>query len=184
MVNSQNDNNDYKKTYSYDPHIDPELQFDSQRVAVEKLLVEAMQLLEKEEEEREKAKKAAAENKDTNELTKEQQKQQAESDERLTALKDVLIKLEKKQTAYLNWAGKTEHTSFDVPSVSLHIHERIEAMKIIEAVRRTIETADKKIQGQFSFFEQERKPLRHAVDFYKQPNKWANRLIGGDRAFW
>jgi adenine-specific DNA-methyltransferase len=25
----------------------------------------------------------------------------------------------------LQWAGKTEHTSFEVPTVSLHVHERI-----------------------------------------------------------
>jgi adenine-specific DNA-methyltransferase len=26
----------------------------------------------------------------------------------------------------LQWAGKTEHTSFEVPTVSLHVHERID----------------------------------------------------------
>ncbi|MEE9270335.1 MAG: hypothetical protein V3V49_08735, partial [Candidatus Krumholzibacteria bacterium] len=35
----------------------------------------------------------------------------------------------------LVWAGKAEHTSFEVPAVSLHVHERIEARSIIEAVR-------------------------------------------------
>ena len=33
----------------------------------------------------------------------------------------------------LNWAGKAEHTSFDVPTVSLHVHERIDPCTIIEA---------------------------------------------------
>ena len=33
----------------------------------------------------------------------------------------------------LVWAGKAEHTSFEVPTVSLHVHERIEARTIIEA---------------------------------------------------
>src|SRR5688500_6814917 len=36
----------------------------------------------------------------------------------------------------LQWAGKAERTSFDVPSVSLHFHERIDARTIIEAVRK------------------------------------------------
>src|SRR6266699_2012631 len=36
----------------------------------------------------------------------------------------------------LVWAGKAEHTSFDVPTVSLHVHERIDPRTIIEAVRR------------------------------------------------
>lgn len=35
----------------------------------------------------------------------------------------------------LVWAGKAEHTSFGVPTVSLHVHERIDPRTIIEAVR-------------------------------------------------
>ena len=35
----------------------------------------------------------------------------------------------------LVWAGKAEHTSFEVPSVSLHVHERIDPKTIIAAVR-------------------------------------------------
>src|SRR3989339_589065 len=34
----------------------------------------------------------------------------------------------------LQWAGKAEHTSFEVPTVSLHVHERIDPRTIIEAV--------------------------------------------------
>src|SRR2546428_1874453 len=36
----------------------------------------------------------------------------------------------------LVWAGKAEHTSFKVPTVSLHVHERIDPYTIIEAVRK------------------------------------------------
>jgi adenine-specific DNA-methyltransferase len=36
----------------------------------------------------------------------------------------------------LQWAGKAERTSFDVPTVSLHVHERIDPRSIIEAVRK------------------------------------------------
>ncbi len=35
----------------------------------------------------------------------------------------------------LVWAGKAEHTSFEVPTVSLHVHERIDPRTIIEATR-------------------------------------------------
>ncbi len=35
----------------------------------------------------------------------------------------------------LVWAGKAEHTSFEVPTVSLHVHERTDPRTIIEAVR-------------------------------------------------
>lgn len=33
----------------------------------------------------------------------------------------------------LVWAGKAEHTSFDVPTVSLHVHERIVPLTISNA---------------------------------------------------
>ena len=34
----------------------------------------------------------------------------------------------------LVWAGKAERTSFEVPSISLHVHERIDPKSIIAAV--------------------------------------------------
>lgn len=36
----------------------------------------------------------------------------------------------------LVWAGKKEHASFEVPTVSLHVHETIDPRTIIEAVRK------------------------------------------------
>ena len=30
----------------------------------------------------------------------------------------------------LQWAGKTERTSFEVPTVSLHVHERVDPRRI------------------------------------------------------
>lgn len=36
----------------------------------------------------------------------------------------------------LEWSGKAEHTSFEVDTVSLHIHERISAQAIMRAVKR------------------------------------------------
>lgn len=36
----------------------------------------------------------------------------------------------------LQWAGKAEHTSFEVPTQSLHVHERIDPRTIIKAVRK------------------------------------------------
>jgi adenine-specific DNA-methyltransferase len=75
----------------------------------------------------------------------------------------------------LQWAGKAEHTSFDVPTVSLHVHERIDPRRIIEAVRKAPENG-----GQMSLFEVDRKPLREAVEFYKHKENWTNRLIAGD----
>jgi len=78
----------------------------------------------------------------------------------------------------LVWAGKAEHTSFEVPTVSLHVHERIDPRTIIEAVRKR-NGAD---YEQLSFFGQlgENPPLREAIEFYKHKHGWSNRLIAGD----
>jgi adenine-specific DNA-methyltransferase len=79
----------------------------------------------------------------------------------------------------LVWAGKKEHTSFDVHTVSLHVHERIDPSTIIEAVRRRNGNGHAE---QPSLFErrEENPPLHDAVDFYRHPHGWSNRLIAGD----
>jgi adenine-specific DNA-methyltransferase len=77
----------------------------------------------------------------------------------------------------LIWAGKAERTSFEVHTVSLHVHERIDPKTIIKAVQR-------RSQGtrQVSLFELsgENPPIRSAIDFYKHRHNWSNRLIAGD----
>ena len=74
----------------------------------------------------------------------------------------------------LDWAGKTEHSSFEVPTVSLHVHERIDPKTIIEAVSKAADDG-----GQHSLFA-EPAPLRQAVDFYQHKAGWSNRLVAGD----
>ena len=78
----------------------------------------------------------------------------------------------------LVWAGKAEHTSFEVPTVSLHVHERIDPRSIIEAVRKR----NGKDYEQASFFHlgEENAPLREAIEFYQHKHGWSNRLIAGD----
>ena len=77
----------------------------------------------------------------------------------------------------LSWAGKTEHTSFEVPTVSLHVHERIDPRTIIEAVRKPDKDAS---QPSFFDFVGEQLPFRQAIEFYKHRHGWSNRLIAGD----
>jgi adenine-specific DNA-methyltransferase len=80
----------------------------------------------------------------------------------------------------LQWAGKAERLSFEVPTVSLHVHERIDPRTIIEAVRR--KNGNGHNGGQLRMFEtaSENPPLRDAIDFYRYPHDWTNRLIAGD----
>lgn len=131
-----------KKRYAYDPHLAPELNFDSRKVRDELASVIERGL-------------AAS---------------------TLEEARAALETLKKAQEPYLNWAGKAERTSFQVPTVSLHVHERIEPRTIIEAVRKRNGEA----LQQLSFFEQDERPLRQEVEFYKHPHGWSNRLIAGD----
>jgi hypothetical protein len=72
----------------------------------------------------------------------------------------------------LQWAGKAEHISFDVDTVSLHIHERISAQAIMRAVKRE--------DTQRSLFGGDELPESKAIDFYAHDVGWANRLVLGD----
>jgi len=75
------------------------------------------------------------------------------------------------------WAGKTEHISFEVPTVSLHVHESID-LRTIDAVRVSNGEEEKQITL-FDMQEQNRL-LREAIEFYEHSRGWINRLVAGD----
>ena len=79
----------------------------------------------------------------------------------------------------LQWSGKTEGTSFEVDTVSLHVHERIDPLTIIETVRNKEPEAQRSL---FYYFEnpENNLPIREAIEFYKHSEGWSNRLIAGD----
>ena len=78
----------------------------------------------------------------------------------------------------LQSAGKAERTSFDIPTVSLHVHERIDPRSIIEAVRK--KNGEDFVQGSLFSRRDENPPIREAIEFYKHRHNWSNRLIAGD----
>ena len=67
--------------------------------------------------------------------------------------------------------------SFEVPMVSLHVHERVDPRTIIESVRKR-NGADR----QKSLFEvpEENPPIRQAIEFYQHRHNWSNQLVAGD----
>jgi adenine-specific DNA-methyltransferase len=52
------------------------------------------------------------------------------------AMRHALQTLQRMGAPYLQWTGKAERTSFDVDTVSLHVHERIDAMSILSSVSK------------------------------------------------
>ena len=77
----------------------------------------------------------------------------------------------------LQWAGKEERTSFEIPTVSLHVHERMDPHTVIDAVCK--QTEDPRQLSLFST-PTENPPIRQAIEFYQHRQNWTNRLIAGD----
>ena len=79
----------------------------------------------------------------------------------------------------LTWSGKHEKDKFEVDTVSLHVHERIDPYTILEKVMKVEKHQQKTVT---SFFEspETHLALRNAIEFYKHDQNWSNRLIAGD----
>ncbi|NBJ14719.1 MAG: site-specific DNA-methyltransferase [Dehalobacter sp. 4CP] len=99
-------------------------------------------------------------------------------------MRQALEQLKRMQTPYLAWAGKAERTSFEVDSVSLYVHERIDPATILAEVQKRMKAGKGKgsgmVQPDLWSAPFENLPLREAIDYYKHDRDWANRLIAGD----
>ena len=79
----------------------------------------------------------------------------------------------------LCWFGKRDGEDVVVPTVSLHLHERIDPTTIIEkALKKETHRQDTLVPH----FEMDvnNPPLGKAIQFYRHTNNWSNRLIAGD----
>ncbi len=197
LVNEASDPQQPKKEWAYNPHLDPVLNFDSARAELESLIDDAL------------AAGSDHVQQQIGEIVAWLDHALAGSNEaavrevvsnlrqRLTAKapappeRAALAEIKRRGAPYLQWAGKAERTSFEVDTVSLHVHERIDPMSILSAVRRRLEEVTGKkgkpedasaLGRQASLFEApfESLPFRDAVDFYRHDKGWANRLIAGD----
>lgn len=86
----------------------------------------------------------------------------------------------------LQWAGKAEGMSFDVPTSSIHIHESIKPHSIVARVMKEYSNAlEGQVEGQQSMFEAETpaermRRRRESIEFYQHGVNWTNRMIAGD----
>ncbi len=98
-------------------------------------------------------------------------------------MRSALKELKRLQQPYLNWTGKAEKTTFEVDTVSLHVHERIDPASILSALQKQVRGSTNMTQlMQMGLFAApfEELPLRDAISFYKHDKGWSNRLIAGD----
>lgn len=97
---------------------------------------------------------------------------------RIGGLQDAVATLKRMQAPFLDWAGKAERQSFEVPTLPLFVHERLSTAAIIKTLEDHRKRPD---QGEMDdLFGDPRMPLSRQVDAYRYTNNWVNRLILGD----
>lgn len=93
-------------------------------------------------------------------------------------LQDAVERLKSIEKPFLNWAGKAERLSFDVPTLPLFIHERLSTKAILETLK------DHKRDTQTDMFDLFGDPQHPIADqvlrAYEHRDKWVNRMILGD----
>lgn len=83
------------------------------------------------------------------------------------------------QDPTLCWFGKREGEDVVVPTVSLHLHERIDPTTIIEKALKREAHRQETLVPHFEM-DVNNPPLGKAIQFYRHTNNWSNRLIAGD----
>jgi adenine-specific DNA-methyltransferase len=97
----------------------------------------------------------------------------------LEQAKAAAAKLAALSKPFLNWAGKAERMSFDVPTLPLFIHERLSTKAILETLKG--HKRDKQLDLLDLLFGAQERPLADQVlRAYEHRDQWVNRLMLGD----
>lgn len=154
------------KTYRYDSSLSPSLNWDGQNPGREEgewLL----SLIEK-----------AAALKAPHEFPQAQILQRGDERIEIRSLREAVDRLQRISKPFLDWAGKAERLSFDVPTLPLFVHERLSTKAILETLK------GHKRDRQDDLFEMFGDPQHSVTDqilkAYEYPDKWTNRLMLGD----
>jgi adenine-specific DNA-methyltransferase len=93
--------------------------------------------------------------------------------------RESLDKLQSMSQPFLNWTGKAERLSFDVPTLPLFVHERLSTRAIIETLK-----SHKIGKEQLTLFDLFSDPQWSITDqilrAYEYQGDWVNRMILGD----
>jgi adenine-specific DNA-methyltransferase len=94
------------------------------------------------------------------------------------SLAEAVAVLKRLSGPFLNWAGKAERLSFDVPTLPLFVHERLSTKAILETLKG--HRRDKQMSFADLFGDPQRPIADQILKAYEYPDKWVNRLILGD----
>ena len=147
--------------YAYDPSLAPSMQWDGGNPARERgeALIASIEAAAQ--------RLAAATEPGASET--ERERAQAELREATAALKAL-------SRPFLEWAGKAERLSFEVPTLPLFIHERLSTQAILESLKGFT-------GGQMALNfggHPDRDMAEQLLKAYEYPNGWFNRMILGD----
>lgn len=88
-------------------------------------------------------------------------------------------KLKKLGQPFLNWAGKAERESFQVPTLPLFVHERLSTRAIIETLKS--HKVEENQPTQMELFSDPQWSIGDQIlKAYEYHDKWVNRMILGD----
>jgi adenine-specific DNA-methyltransferase len=93
--------------------------------------------------------------------------------------KAAAARLKELSEPFLNWAGKAERLSFDVPTLPLFVHERLATKAILETLKE--HKRDKQL-GLFDtlFGSPEHDLADQVLRAYEHRDQWVNRMVLGD----
>ena len=96
----------------------------------------------------------------------------------LQEAEEALKKLKGLSKPFLNWSGKAERLSFEVPTLPLFVHERLSTRAILETLKG--HRRDKQLD-MFDLFSDPQRPIHDQVlRAYEYQDQWVNRMILGD----
>ncbi len=153
------------KKYRYDDSLSPVLEWDGQNAPAR---------------ERGEARIAAAE-KELGEARKKLngKPETKEAAEHVAAAQRAVSELKAMSRPFLNWAGKAERLSFDVPTLPLFIHERLSTKAILDTLKG--HRYDRNQTTMFDLFGDPQHSIADQVlRAYEHKDKWVNRMILGD----
>jgi adenine-specific DNA-methyltransferase len=153
-------------SYRYDSSLSPVLEWDGQNSAREKGEQLIARILE-----------AGAPGRDT-EAPEDPETRIKMLEAELEKAKAAAAQLRSLSRPFLNWAGKAERLSFDVPTLPLFVHERLSTKAIIETL--VGHRKDRQLDMYELFADPRHSVADQVLRAYEYKDKWVNRMILGD----
>ncbi len=96
----------------------------------------------------------------------------------IEGLDDAVRELKAISNPFLDWAGKAERLSFDVPTLPLFVHERLSTKAILE----TLKAHERDRQMELQFFGDPQLSLAQQLEAYEHTGGWVNRRYWATRS--